>query len=53
MVVRGSAWLACFLDVSERDAGVERGGDERVAEGVWPDWLVLIAVQAGGVRLVV
>ena len=30
----------CFLDVSKRDAGVERGGDEGVAEGVWPYWLV-------------
>jgi hypothetical protein len=26
-----------FLDVSEWDAGVERGGDERVAQGVGPD----------------
>jgi hypothetical protein len=26
-----------FLDVSECDAGVERGGDERMAQGVGPD----------------
>ena len=30
--------MACgFLDVAERDAGVECGGDERVAEGVGSD----------------
>jgi hypothetical protein len=29
-----------FLDVPKRDAGVERGGDERVPEGVWSDRLV-------------
>jgi hypothetical protein len=27
----------CFLDVSERDAGIERGGDGRMAQGVRPD----------------
>jgi hypothetical protein len=30
----------CLLDVSERDACVEGGGDERVAEGVGSDGLV-------------
>ena len=30
----------CFLDVSERDAGVEGCGDERVSKAVWRDALV-------------
>ena len=29
-----------FLDIAERDAGVECCGDEPVAEGVWSDALV-------------
>lgn len=29
-----------FLDVAERDACVEDGGDECVAQGVWADGLV-------------
>jgi hypothetical protein len=36
----GVGVAGCFLDVAERDAGVEGGGDEGVAEGVRPDWLV-------------
>jgi hypothetical protein len=31
-VVRGSAWTGRDLDVSERDAGVEGGHDERGAQ---------------------
>lgn len=30
----------CLLDVAERDAGVEGGGDEPVAQGVWSDLVV-------------
>ena len=29
----------CFLDITQRDAGVERRGDERVTQGVWSDRL--------------
>src|SRR5689334_1536022 len=36
----GVRMAGCLLDVSERDAGVEGGGDERVAEGVGPYVLV-------------
>jgi hypothetical protein len=35
-----------FLDVAQRDAGVERGGDERVPQRVRSDTLVMPALRA-------
>jgi hypothetical protein len=34
MVVRGSAWGGGLLHVAQRNAGIERGGDERVPQRV-------------------
>lgn len=31
--------IGCFLDVTQRDSGVEGRGDECVPQRVWPDWL--------------
>ena len=39
MVVLGSAWQAASWTSRRGDAGVERGGDEGVPQGVWADRL--------------
>ena len=40
MVVREVCVAGGFLDVTQRDAGIEGSGDEGVAQGVWSDSLV-------------
>ena len=42
---RSASWCVVgvtrgLLHVAERDAGIQRGGDERVPQGVWSDSLV-------------